>query len=128
MDFVTSHFGKLNTIAITPKSEVKYVVKVFNWSEIHLSKMTCYKIHTLGAGGRKASSSSKIDKSTKDGPVFLWKYSIQIALFIWNWNYSSLWKIKAEQTCVRQSVWRPVRRKFRSSTTISTNHKAALWF
>ena len=65
MDFVTSHFGKinpwpllqhicphfwawlLNTIAITLKSENKYVVKVFNWSEVHLSEMTCYKIHTL---------------------------------------------------------------------------------
>ena len=35
----------LNTI--TPKSRNKYVVKVFNWSEVHLSKMTCYKIHTL---------------------------------------------------------------------------------
>ena len=33
--------------AITPKNEGKYVVKVFNWSEVHLSKMTCYKIHTL---------------------------------------------------------------------------------
>ena len=33
--------------AITPKSEYKYVVKVFNWSEVHLSEMTCYKIHTL---------------------------------------------------------------------------------
>ena len=21
--------------------------KVFNWSEVHLSEMTCYKIHTL---------------------------------------------------------------------------------
>ena len=61
MDFVTSHFGKMNlctltswtllqhicTIAITPKSEDKYFVKVFNWSEVHLSEMTCYKIHTL---------------------------------------------------------------------------------
>ena len=37
----------LNTIAITPKSEDKYVVKVFNGSEVHLSEMTCYKIHTL---------------------------------------------------------------------------------
>ena len=37
----------LNTIAITPKSDEKYVVKVFNWSEVHLSEMTCYKIHTL---------------------------------------------------------------------------------
>ena len=26
--------------AITPKSENKYVVKVFNWSEFHLSEMT----------------------------------------------------------------------------------------
>ena len=24
----------------------KYVKKVFNWSEVHLSEMTCYKIHT----------------------------------------------------------------------------------
>jgi hypothetical protein len=26
--------------AITPKSKDKYVVKVFNWSEVHLSEMT----------------------------------------------------------------------------------------
>ena len=38
----------LYTIAITPKSEDKYVLKVFNWSEFHLSEMTFYKIHTLG--------------------------------------------------------------------------------
>ena len=37
----------LNAIAITPKSEDRYVVKVFNWSEVHLSEMTCYKIQTL---------------------------------------------------------------------------------
>ena len=24
--------------------------KVFNWSEVHLTEMTCYKIHTLGTG------------------------------------------------------------------------------
>ena len=68
MDFVTKPFRKdetltswtllqhicphfwawlLNTIAITPKSEDKYVAKVFNWSEVHLSEMTCYKIHIL---------------------------------------------------------------------------------
>ena len=49
MDFVTSHFGNMKLLysAITPKSEDKYVVKVFNWSEVHLSEMTCYKIHTL---------------------------------------------------------------------------------
>ena len=32
----------------TPVIEEKYVEKVFNWSEVHLSEMTCYKIHTLG--------------------------------------------------------------------------------
>ena len=68
MDFVTKSFRKdetlsswtllkhicphfwtwlLNTIAIPPKSEDKYVVKVFNWSEVHLSELTCYKIHIL---------------------------------------------------------------------------------
>ena len=30
------------------QGEDKYVVKVFNWSEVHLFEMTCYKIHTLG--------------------------------------------------------------------------------
>ena len=33
-------FVLLFTIAITPKSEDKYVVKVFNWSEFHLFEMT----------------------------------------------------------------------------------------
>ena len=43
MDFVTSHFGKLLYSAITPKSEDKYVAKVFNWSEFYLSEMTLLK-------------------------------------------------------------------------------------
>jgi hypothetical protein len=30
------------------KSDDKYVEKVFNWSEVNLSEMTCYTIHTLG--------------------------------------------------------------------------------
>ena len=30
-----------------PKSDAKYVEKVFNWSEVHLSKMTWDKFHTL---------------------------------------------------------------------------------
>ena len=49
LQHICPHFWAwlLNTIAITPKSEDKYVVKVFNWSEVHLSEMTCYKIHTL---------------------------------------------------------------------------------
>ena len=33
--------------AIMHKSEDKYVVKAFNWSEVHLSERTSYKIHTL---------------------------------------------------------------------------------
>ena len=37
----------MNTIAITPKSGDKCVVKVFIWSEVHLSEMTYHKIHTL---------------------------------------------------------------------------------
>ena len=37
----------LGAIANPPKSEDKYVEKVFNWSEVYLSEMTCYKIHTF---------------------------------------------------------------------------------
>ena len=61
MDFITKSFRKDETLtswtlsqhicphflawlllysAITPKNEDKYVVKVFNWSEFHLSEMT----------------------------------------------------------------------------------------
>ena len=42
--------------AIMPKSEDKYVVKVFNWSEVHLSEMTCYKIHTLDKCSKTTST------------------------------------------------------------------------
>ena len=34
----------MNTIAITPKSEDKYVVKVFNPSEFHFSEVTFFQI------------------------------------------------------------------------------------
>ena len=37
----------LNTIAITPKSEDKYVEKVFNSTEFHFSEVTSFKIGTL---------------------------------------------------------------------------------
>ena len=49
LQHICPHFWAwlLNTIAITPKSEDKYVEKVFNWSEVHFSEMTCYKIHIL---------------------------------------------------------------------------------
>ena len=47
---ICPHFwvGLLLYPANPPISEDKYVEKVFNWSEVHLSEMTCYKIHTLG--------------------------------------------------------------------------------
>ena len=49
MDFVKSHFGKfwVGATANPPKSDDKYAQKVFNWSEVHLFKVTSYKIHTL---------------------------------------------------------------------------------
>ena len=71
MDFVTSHFGKMNLWPVehffqhmylsskldsplikTLEREnlilmISMLKKVFNWSEVHLSEMTCYKIHTL---------------------------------------------------------------------------------
>jgi hypothetical protein len=37
----------LNTISITPKSEDKYVEKVFNSTELHFSEVTSFKIGTL---------------------------------------------------------------------------------
>ena len=73
MDFVSSHFGKmklwpvehrLNTFSTYLPSKldspliktlergnlilmIDMLNKVFNWSEVHLSEMTWYKIHTL---------------------------------------------------------------------------------
>ena len=49
LQHICPHFWAwlLDTKAITHKSEDKYVVKVFNCSEVHLSEMACYKIHTL---------------------------------------------------------------------------------
>ena len=76
MDFVTSHIGKMNTsdqlntffnifiikIRFSSNQNIgegesnfddKYAQKSvqlrFNWSEFHLSEMTCYKIHALTA-------------------------------------------------------------------------------
>ena len=37
----------LNTVAIMPKSEDKYVEKVFNSTELHFSEVTSFKIGTL---------------------------------------------------------------------------------
>jgi hypothetical protein len=57
------------TIAITPKSEDKYVEKVFNSTELHFSEVTSFKIGTLEALLVRVSffSSNKFkDKSQKD--------------------------------------------------------------
>ena len=35
---------------MTPKSEDKYVEKVFNLTELHFSEVTSFKIGTLGCG------------------------------------------------------------------------------
>jgi hypothetical protein len=70
MDFVRSHFGKMNLWPVEhffehichhfwvgsllhqqrnhPKVMTNMLKKVFNWSEVHLSEVTSNKIHTLG--------------------------------------------------------------------------------
>ena len=73
MDFVTSHFEKMKLWPVEHFFQHKYLSskldspliktlerenlilminmlkKVFNWSEVHLFEMTCYKIHTIGS-------------------------------------------------------------------------------
>ena len=75
----------LNTIAITPKSEDKYVVKVFNWSEFHLSEMTLLQNPYF----------SNIEISLFFEQIcilmfnFIWIFLIQIAfIYILQFNYS----------------------------------------
>ena len=82
MDFVTSYFGKMNIWQVEhffnihichplwvglllhpanpPKSDDKYVEKVLNCSEVHLSELTCYKIHSLVFHEEKKSRMSNI--------------------------------------------------------------------
>ena len=85
MDFVTSHFGKILYSAITPKSEDKYVVKVFNWSEFHLSEMTLLQNPYF----------SNIEISLFFEQIcilmfnFIWIFLIQIAfIYMLQFNYS----------------------------------------
>ena len=56
----------MNTIAITPKSGDKCVVKVFIWSEVYLSEMTCYKIHTLEACSKLGLVLSHVQKPAEN--------------------------------------------------------------
>ena len=71
--------------AITPKSEDKYVVKVFNWSEFHLSEMTLLQNPYF----------SNIEISLFFEQIcilmfnFIWIFLIQIAfIYILQFNYS----------------------------------------
>ena len=96
MDFVTKSFRKdetltswtllqhicpqfwawlLNTIAITPKSEDKYVVKVFNSSEFHLSEMTLLQNPYFN----------------KLAPLTVFSTVKQLARLIETWEYYSCW-------------------------------------
>ena len=68
MDFVRSHFRKMNLWPVEhpPKSDDKYAQKVFNWSEVHLSEVTSYKIHTL------------------DESLMNWKMAFEKSIFLTN--------------------------------------------
>ena len=106
MDFVTKSFRKDETLtswpllqhifphfwawlllysAITPKIENKYVLKVFNWSEFHLSEMTLLQNPYF----------SNIEISLFFEQIcilmfnFIWIFLIQIAfIYILQFNYS----------------------------------------
>ena len=62
MNFIRSHFGKMQLWPVEPKIQLYFWVehflphllirkkseaKVFNWSELHFTEVTSYKIHTL---------------------------------------------------------------------------------
>ena len=68
MDFVRSYFGTNE-----PLTSWK---KVFNWSEVHLSKMTCYKIHTLRA------YCPNILYTVRERHVFIWYCTWLACLFV----------------------------------------------
>ena len=61
MDFVRSHFGKMQLrivehfflqkkVAVVLHRYLFVKKKVFNYSEVHFSEVTSYKIHTLAIG------------------------------------------------------------------------------
>ena len=97
MDFVRSHFGKMKLWPVelifshfwawfllysanTPKSEDKYVVKVFNWSEFHLSEMTLLQNPYFNIGCPKYSKHLIFD--------LIWTFRI---LRIQDLNIFELW-------------------------------------
>ena len=51
MNFVRSHLQQTH-----PKVMTNMLKKVFNWSEVHLSKVTSYKIHTLETAQKQLNS------------------------------------------------------------------------
>ena len=56
--------------------------KVFNWSELHLSEMTSYKIHTLG-GGQKNRYLCTLENQKEfiSFPFFLFEIYVQFLLY-----------------------------------------------
>ena len=64
--------------AIAPKSEDKYVIKVFNWSEVHFSEMTCYKIHTLSTERIEAVLYIELEIDTKVKTIRSFNYNGQL--------------------------------------------------
>ena len=85
MDFVRSHFGKMNlwpvehflsifvitfgwvcccTCCTHLKVMTNMLKKVFNWSEVHVSEVNSYKIHTLAANYSSIVSGVRYAMST----------------------------------------------------------------
>ena len=83
--------------AITPKKENKYVVKVFNWSEVHLSKMTLlqnpyFSLQCKWKGNQKRKG---IDKTTHSGicsvVITYVEYFGSTTLVVTNGAHSAAW-------------------------------------
>ena len=112
MDFVTSYSGKMNLLPVehffnvlsslldgfagcNSKPTQKWWQicwkKVFNWSEVHLYEMNCYKIHTLVKSWQRIREGSH-----KIGPFFissLFDNTVYTTLFpsfgIYRWSQTS---------------------------------------
>ena len=97
----------LNTITITPKSEDKYVEKVFNSTELHFSEVTSFKIGTLVfvddsdfahmksdffENGSHKSKTYRLCNNYKIGPILPIEFPNE------NFNFRSRW-------CLSGSCW-----------------------
>ena len=73
---------------------INMLKKVFNWSEVHFSEMTCYKIHTLIKIFCHMNNNLKLHKI---GSV-LTKSDLAIHFF---WNFASKTTISIQLECQR---------------------------